>query len=172
MESWLHARPSKKYLDWPHRNQLKLLPDGSYQPVQSEITNTDQFYSPRNKYRFSDVWGENSETKSKHFDKDYLYHGPLDNPYHNHLRDPASQHREITYQNTIPPVEHFAVEDAAFGWADWSDNYNNRKNPVNTKSESSSESLGNPGSFNLEEQNNQVSNTDLTQNILKDLGFT
>ena len=63
------------------------------------------------------------------------------------------------------------MEDAAFGWADWSDNYNNRKNPVNTKSESSSESLGNPGSFNLEEQNNQVSNTDLTQNILKDLGL-
>ena len=108
--------------------------------------------------------GENSETKSKHFDKDYLYH--------NHFSDPSSQHSQIPYQNTIPPTEHFDVEDASIGWLDWSDNYN-RNNPVNTMSESSSESLVNPGSFNLKEQNNQVWNTaGLTQNILKDLGFS
>ena len=93
----------------------------------------------------------------------------MDNPYHIHFKDPVSEHS----QNRIPPVEHFNVEDAAFGWEDLSDNYNNRNNPVNlnTKSESSSESLVNPGSFNLKEQNNQVWNTGLTQNILKDLGF-
>ena len=41
-----------------------------------------------------------------------------------------------------------------------------------SSSESSSESLVNPGSFNLKEQNNQVWNTGFTQNILKDLGFS
>ena len=67
------------------------------------------------------------------------------------------------------------MKDASFGWLDWSDNYN-RNNPVNimseSSSESSSESLVNPGSFNLKEQNNQVWNTGFTQNILKDLGFS
>ena len=158
-----------KYLGSQQGNQFKLLADGSYQPVHSEITNTDQFSSSQNKYRFSDVWGENSESKSKHFDKDYLYHGPLDNPYHHHSNDPTSEHSQNTHQDiTIPASEHFGVEDAAFGW---SDNYN-RNNLVITKSESSSESLVNPGSFNLKEQNNQVWDTGLTQNILKDLGFS
>ena len=165
------SRPSYKYQGSHLGNQFRLFSDGSYQPsapqssplsyYESTHSNINQFYNSPNKYTFSDgVFQDNSNTKSKHFDKDYLYPDILADHYEKHFKhsnkesEPA--HSQVKYENSSPDWYYYGgpSEDVKEDYS-----YDNWNKITIKNSESSSESLGNTGNINLKEQNNQAWNT-------------
>ena len=153
---------------YEHQESPQRLP---YEPQESlpyeqeeYATNSYQYDSLPDKYSFSDiVLEETSQTKSKHFDKDYLYMEGLANHYENHSKPLTTvpvevpEDSRIKYETSIPVSFYYGPDDAM---ANYDYNYDDWNKLTIENGESSSESPDKAGNIKSGEQNNKDRKTE------------